>query len=767
MSKGTKIPESHRNEWRSKRKFEEAIEPWYLPFQWSTRDYGIDGQVEITKPISDSLAVEPGGLYFLVQLKCAEKLVKASKHISYSIPVKKIIQWYSSNLPLLLSLYDLAEQQFHSIWIDDNLISRLDAATPKWVTQKMVTIKITREQEILLSDKNGIKDYVAHWKQPSRKIIQPGIYFELKNKCKMMSDRLADIAKPFGFDSINDRVNVLEKQIHEAIYRVAITGPSRTGKSSLINAILGKKDVSPTGIFQTTGVPIQILPGNKEEIQILFEDGKMSTFPFSSKVVKAFASQDENIDNNKNVSLVSVYTKNTQLEKGMSLFDIPGLDDPIQSIYEHAWMILKKANAIFYLIDASVAANGGFAFKSEYKREILELSQRLDKIFLVFTKVNALKPARLKELKQRVSGDLKRLNLYDKIAEKVYYISAEESLDIRLGKLKKTDNLQLLENDLWQYLLKENKIGLRRLVGALEVFVEALNDLSHLLQTRLLDLSKKRELITALRLVENKMPELTKEFHLKCNQAIQTIKEHLENQKNRALNDLEQQLTQIPHQNDLPPKQVINNYLQITVKSTLELTDQLYIQKAHGLNSFVKLWIKGNFQQIWEIVSGSQQQLHIDMSELETVEVPDIDLSNSLGVAAITWAITSIMAPGLAFAASVTSFFSNLLLTAEERRAKRIQNLMNQVRSKVNKFYERMGKGYIRGFSEWTEHTRLQVNESIRLYLSDLHKQASEINIPITPYEDTKYANGLKSIEELRSEVLELSKELIEWNSSI
>lgn len=763
----TKIPISHRNEWKSKRRLEDAIDPWYLPFEWTIRDYGIDGQVEITKQVGDSSDVTPQGQYFLIQLKCTEDLTHSGKNISYPVPVKKILQWYSSNLPVLLTLFDLKQSQFHSLWINDQLISYLDGSNPKWISRESVTIKITPEQNVSFDNLPAIGEYVTSWKQPYRKIIQSGLFFELKKKCVRMNECFSEIAKPYQFNSIDEKISILERQLHEAIYRVAITGPSRTGKSSLINAMLGKKDLSPTGIFQTTGVPIQILPGTKEEVQVLFEDGKIEKHASTGKVIRKFASQDENANNLKKVSIVTVYTRNSNLEKGISLFDIPGLDDPIESIYEHAWMILRKSNAIFYLIDASVAATGGFVFKSEYKKEIQELSQRLDKIFLVFNKVNALTPKRLGELKNKVDEDLKRLNLYDKVSEKIYYISAEESLAIRLKKSKKTDSLGQLENDLWQYLLKENKIGLRRLSIALEALMTGLRDFSGLLNTRLLDLSTKRKLILALTAAEKKVPDLSRLFHQECKRSTQAIKTHLENQKSRILENLERQLTGIPQQNDLPGKQAIKSYLAQSVMSTLESANQLYAQNARGLNNAVRLWIEGNFQQIWEIVSQNQDQRNIEMKEFETIEIPEIDVSNSIGVGTITWAVTSLLAPGYALAIGVASFFSNLLLTAEERRAKRIAKLMTQVKSKLGNIYIRIESGYLEAFQEWTEQTRNQINSSMKLYLSDLHRQVNRIDIPVTPDEEIKYSNGLDQVEKLKAEVIELSKELVSWHTSL
>lgn len=763
----TKIPASHRNEWKSKRKFEEIIDPWYLPFEWTVRDYGIDGQVEITRPIGKTSDVEPQGLYFLVQLKCIEKLSKPKKRIGYSIPVKKIIQWYGSNLPVLLALYDMEEGQFHSLWINDQLIGSLDSHNPKWITKATVTIKITSENDVPLTNLPAIRDYVTSWKRTPRRIIEPGLYFDLKNKCEHLNICFGEIAAPFQFESISQRVGILGTQINEAIYRLAITGPSRSGKSSLINAMLGKKGVSPTGIFQTTGVPIQILPGNNEEIQVLFQDGKLQQHPFSEKAIRKFASQDENINNEKKVSLVTIFTQNRELEKGIALFDIPGLDDPVESIYEHAWMILRKSNAIFYLIDASVAANGGFVFRADYKNEILELSQQLDKIFLVFNKINALTPDRSIELKQKVANDLKRLDLFNKVAEKIYFISAEESLSLRLKKSKKSDSLTQLESDLWQYLLKENKIGLRRLSATLESLINGLNDFAGLLNTRLLDLSTKRNLITALQEIENKVSGLSNIFHKERNRSLQSIRTHLENQKNRILENLEKQLNEIPQQNDLPTKQNIKDYLATSVKSTLETTNQLYSQNANSLNSSVRLWIESNFQKIWEIVARNQDQRNVDLTEFESIEVPEIDFSNSLGVGAVTWLITTVLAPGYALAVGFVGFFSNLLLTVEERRTKRIKKLMDQVKEKLNEIYKRMESGYTEAFGEWSEHTRVQVNKAIVLFISDLRQQIEKIDIPISLDEDKKYTKGLAQIDDLKVKVVELNKELLSWHSSL
>src|SRR4030043_189959 len=138
------IPKSHRNEWKSKLNFEVLIDSlgMYMPFGWSIRDYGIDGQVEITKQIKGSDSLSPESKYFLLQLKSTDDIKTLKKTISFSIPVKKIVQWYSSNLPVMFVLNYLSKNTFYYIWIDEILINTIEKSNSRWVLQKTITIRI-------------------------------------------------------------------------------------------------------------------------------------------------------------------------------------------------------------------------------------------------------------------------------------------------------------------------------------------------------------------------------------------------------------------------------------------------------------------------------------------------------------------------------------------------------------------------------------------------------------------------------------------------
>ncbi len=738
-----------------------------MAFPWADNDYGIDGQVELISPIKNSDSFRPDSKFFLIQLKSTESLKTVGKNISFAVPVKKIIQWFSANLPVMFVLNDLKNKCFYSIWIDEKLISTLDSTNSNWVNQGDITLKIPTHNNFSNYSLETIRDYVLSWKVPSRKIIEAGTYFELKDKCNSNLSAYHEISKPFNFDSVNHSVKALNNQIEQAIYRIAITGPSRVGKSSLINALLRRKDISPTGIFQTTGVPIQILPGKEDLVRVTFRSGKAASHKFSKEIIKSYASQTKNEDNKKEVTLLAIHLANRQLEQGVSFFDIPGLDDPDENIYNYTWSTVTKSNAILYLIDSSPFENGGYIFKSEYKKHILELGQSLDKIFLVFTKINALTGNKLQQLQDRVTLDLKKYNLYDKVSGKIYFISAEESLDVRLKKKKGIDTVQKLEDDIWAYLLKENKIGLVNLNFVNREIINSTKDFEGILNARLFDNEKRKKLVAAIETVKGKIPELSKLYSSREAEIRKGISISLENRKHNLLLELETYLKSLPVNNDLPDKKTLQNYLSQGGHKTLQQTNIEYTHQVNLLKEMIDNWIEDNLKQVREIIAGNSKQKLVDFSEVEKFETPSIDLSTSFGVGLFTGIIGFIINPPAAILAGIGGFFGNLVLSAAERRAKRISKIMDGARKCYNEQFKKINTAYM---DLVKEHSKLIIdyaNNKINSFFTDLQKQVKKLSSPITESETKQYQMAFKEIETLRENIQRIDSEINSWYTSI
>lgn len=761
------IPTSHYNEWESQREFEALIKPWYMPFGWSSKDYGLDGQVEITRPIKDSDSFEPDSKFFFIQMKGTTKLIVSKNQISYTVQVRKIVQWYRANLPVMFVLYDTDSKKFYYLWINENLINNLDSINPNWVNQKTISIKISTDNIINSESLSKIREYVLEWKVPSKKIIQPGVYFELKDKCSALLNKYKELSEPFGFNSMKQSLGIFNTQIEQSIYKIAITGPARVGKSSLINTLLRRRDVSPTGFFQTTGVPIQVLPGKKDSVKITFLKGSSLVSDFSPKVIEEHASQDHNEDNVKGVALVAISIANRQLERGVSLFDIPGLNDPNENIYNYAWNTATKANAIIYVIDASSAEHGGFIFSSDYKKHITELGQSLDKIFLVFNKINVLTGNNLERLQERITHDLKKHNLYDKIGERVYYVSAQESMSVRMKESKEgKDTVQKLEDDIWSYLLKENKTGIINLTNITKEVYKSTNDFEGLLKTRLLNNETRIKLENAVDAVKNKIPELKKIYDAREKEIKKSIARSVENRKNSILTNLEEYLKSIPVGEELPDKKVVRNYLTQAAHQTLEKTNKEYLQHINQLKGLIDDWVEVNLKDVRNIINGNAENKLIDFSDLENIETPSLDLSSAFGIGIVAGLVTLLVTPGAALAAAFAAFFGNLIFSAEDRRARRISKLMTDSRKRYNILHETMIAAYNDLIKEHSTLVRKYADEKIKFFFNDIHVQLGKLDQRISPEEEKSYNQAFERIAALRKDISNMADELKQWNDA-
>src|ERR1043165_7417530 len=434
MSKKVKIPKSHQNEWKSQREFEELVNPWTIVGGWNSKDYGIDGVFSINDELEETNDATPTGLNFLVQLKSSETISITNGLIKFPLEVKKINQWHQNNLPVLLAIYDVPQGMFFYEWIDSDLINKLNKKKADWTVKDKITIEIPEANCLNNGFRKQIRTYVKTIYPAQLNRSKPGIYFELKEKAKTLTSKFQCSVTQFQFECPVAKAKQMQEDLEASIYRVAIAGPSRVGKSSLINGLVVRKEVSPTGIYQTTGVPIQIVAGKVEQIEVYFQHRPKEIFSYDASVVRKFASQDKgcNPKNKEKVTLVSVHLFNKQLDKGVCYFDLPGLDDPDHLVVRYSRDTLKNANAVIYVIDGSSAANGGYSFRAEYKRDLENFAKENQKLFLVFNKINSLSQAAKKSLKTRVVEDLVEHNLYDKVNERVYFVSAEDGLAKRI-----------------------------------------------------------------------------------------------------------------------------------------------------------------------------------------------------------------------------------------------------------------------------------------------------------------------------------------------
>jgi GTPase Era involved in 16S rRNA processing len=747
---------SHLKEEKSKRDFEELVNPWITA--WNPRDYGVDAFIEITGSYnlkSDSFRNE--GKFFTVQLKSTQSVKIINNFLHFSVPTKKIVQWHNSNIPLLLVIDDLTSNILYYLWIDDNLISELEKE-PNWINQANKTLHIPKTNVLKKEILKSLRDYVINFKNATKKLILPETYFDVKSKCLDLISNFEVISNKFNFQSNVISLLSLKGKFEDSTYRIAISGPSRVGKSSLINAIL-ERNLSPVGFFQTTGVPIQVISDVSEKMVVYYLNGTKEDFKLDPKTINQFASQDFNEDNYKKVKMVVIHAKNKHLEKGIAIYDIPGLDDPNENIYDYAWQTASKANIILYLLDGSTAQEGGFILRRDVKNHLNSLGTSSDKIFLVFNKIDSLSENVLIKLKERVLQDIKKIGLENQVSEKIYYISTKTQ---PRGN-QKYDSLLSLENKLWTFIINNNKSGLANLSGVCKELISSINSFEEILRSRLFENDERTKMNLMLNQVQQRIPNLHEILFRQKNEVVSQLSIHTENIKNDILKTLENDLNNIPNTSSLPEENFIKDFLRNRVNSLVESCNSLYNQQFGYIKITADEWIELNLKQIREYLYHNTEQQVIDITEIESFNMPNFDYMSLIAPSIFVGIVSTLFAPATFFIGAISTLIGNVIFTSEVRRLKRINSIIKEVESIIDRIVPQIKIAFNNTIEAQTNEIYSYTHRKINAYTLDINNQMSRLNTDISQYDKDLYRDAFSDLNNLKENTNLLKKEIEEF----
>jgi GTP-binding protein EngB required for normal cell division len=131
---------------------------------------------------------------------------------------------------------------------------------------------------------------------------------------------------------------------------LAVFGRVSTGKSSLLNRLLGR-DVLPVGVTPITAVPTRITFGREPRLRVWFADAPARELDVSA--LAEYASERENPANTKRVLRLIVELPAPFLESGVTLVDTPGLGSLATAGSAETLAYLPHCDVAAVLVDAS------------------------------------------------------------------------------------------------------------------------------------------------------------------------------------------------------------------------------------------------------------------------------------------------------------------------------------------------------------------------------------------------------------------------------
>jgi len=214
-----------------------------------------------------------------------------------------------------------------------------------------------------------------------------------------------------------DALAALRDRLDSARLRVLVAGEAKRGKSTLVNALLGR-DILPMGVVPLTAVPTTVrLAPEAEAIEVEFTGGGRDRFALAA--LPDYGTERGNPGNSRHVASISVELKAPILERGVEIVDMPGAG----SVHAHN---TASANAALPSMDAAIFVLTADPPVSATEKDLLRRVSGLSvALFIVLNKADYLDDISLAEAQefttQVVSETIGRV-------EQVYPLSARRAL---------------------------------------------------------------------------------------------------------------------------------------------------------------------------------------------------------------------------------------------------------------------------------------------------------------------------------------------------
>ena len=202
-----------------------------------------------------------------------------------------------------------------------------------------------------------------------------------------------------GAERDREQLAALLDRLDAARLRVLVVGEAKRGKSTLVNALLGR-DLLPSGVTPLTAVTTTVRYGDDERAEVRFLDGHDEKHPLA--VLSDLVTERGNPGNRRRIAGVTVYVAAPVLAGGVELVDTPGTGSVFEWDTQAAHEALRSMDAALFVLTADPPVSAS-------ERDLLEQVARLSvRTFVVLNKADHLDEpglAEALEFTQRVLGE--------------------------------------------------------------------------------------------------------------------------------------------------------------------------------------------------------------------------------------------------------------------------------------------------------------------------------------------------------------------------
>lgn len=618
------------------------------------------------------------------------------------------------------------------------------------------------------------------------------IFNKKKQKLTHYIQETIDIAEKLKVNEISQYLQATMDQLEKEAFTLTVVGEFSRGKSTFINALLGK-NVLPSKVKPTTAMINKVFYNESPTFSLAFrEDSTLDKVIDEKEFRKLCAPREADEDDKEDllryreelelfekVSMAEIGYPNHFCKAGVEIYDTPGTNDIDIAREEITFSFVPKSDAVIFLLSATTPFG---ATEMEFLQERI-LNEHINKVFFV---INFKDRLITEQDEQKVTT-----YIYDKLQlllpnPKIYLVSSLDALTIR--RLQNGEQFRI-KSQRYHTLLET---GLTKLE----------TDLSHFFQYE----KGQTKLEKPIRRIEKKIKELTSEtialriaasemeieeinrkiadlspkvdqFKQNSRKIIEQLSSNLKSEKSTLIKEIESLL-----------RSMSESMIQSLDKYTGPLKDKevkIYLKKqskSHQseiqskINKLKHTIVEEHLSHAYKLLNSEEKALNkavqdtfnleIEMNynfDLSQQESTDDILGMAIGAAGIGFSAL-ILAPALIVIGGVGAaigaiFFGDSILDAftDYRRNKRIDEIKKQVRASLQE-----GRVEIKNkfHSEWNTVVRKiefsfekEVHEKTLRLQQELHEIRLEKETEKYSIEDQKkYYKSLSSqLEEIKS----------------